>query len=922
MTDRWLIPTLLTFLILVLAAVMSAESAAVQQQRLAIERTRRRLDAIAGGIEVRAVGKALVRSLFTRVRGRSASDAEVVSLVARELRDIASGAIEVHLTDRDENPLWSSNPRSELFRLVRARLGSEKLPALGLRVPAWRLHRLSARPNIVAVWRLDRRIKQPGIAGVLYLIDKRLLHPQAQVSLLLSRWRDRGERFGYWNRVTGGSSHLPPEIAAAEMSALLQRFLRQQRSSVPVGEDQAVLVPMSGTGVLVGVARKPPLRIPDWLHALVVMLGFGWFGRQRATGGSTLSLRWFVGLSLLVAAGLPLVLTWVFWSLFEENRTRSLEKEQFARLEQHLINLDRSLPEVIRRREKILSAVCDRLERSLDHLDPHIRDLNRLEIENQVFESGFFVSSEGVHLRGFGFQETSLRQTALLDRDDRRRRIQEFLENGLFTPVKWLKAALEQDLEPESVRRIWDCIISRAHQTKMESGISVLGKVIVQRYNQEVAGVETQSPSGGKQDLVYGAMIDSQTGDMIQGAIANFRRAIALGTGEISSFVFVDVLKDAVKRGQYFLLFFMDLRSIQGHFFNELFLKPETWPEDIEFYTDSWYCPTLFPRQGRPEKLRRFLERLQPPRRLLSETTWLNGRKVLLSALAGKNIRHFAVFAVTPWKVIEVQQNRLRHEMSIIAMMMALLMAAISWRLYQSIIAPAERLMEGIRAIEDKRFDHRIPLVTGDEWDELAESFNQTIGSLEELEVAKVVQTQILPQETIRVSEAEFVGRSLMTGQVGGDYFDAIPNEDGSLSFVIGDVTGHGVSAALVVAMVKSAFHFIHRRGVRAPAEMLKQMNAMIIRSLSKKKALSMQIGWYQPGGKLVLANAGHPYPYLLLPHAEVKPLTARGMVLGVTARPRFEEVTVPLDSAGGSLVLFTDGIVEQMNPRGARVSL
>ncbi len=922
MSDRRLIPTLLIALSLFAFAVIEAETTATRSQRRRAETVRRRLDTIAGGIDARNIGQTLIRSLFRQIRGKAAADPEIPVLVSRELRGVASGAIEVYLTDRDENLIWSSGAGRELFDLVRARLGSTQLPSLGLRAPVWRLHRLAAKPHMVAVWRLDRRVTTGCVAGVLYLIDKRILHPQALVALLLARRAESGERFGYWNRLTGASFQLPTEISSAKMPYLLRRFSRQQKTEISVAGTQVVLVPMERSGVLVGVARKPPLQLPGWLHAAFCLLLFGWFGLQRSSAEHSLTLRRFIGLSLCVAAGLPLGLTFVFWSLFEENRTRSLESEQFRRLEQCLINLDRSLPEVIRRRERVLHGVSERLERSIDHLEPVIRDLNRMEIENQVFESGFFVSSAGVHLRGFGFQETSLRQTALMSRDDRRRRIQEFLENGLFTPVKWLKTALEQDLEPDSVKRIWDCTISKAHQAKMESGISVLGKVILQRYNQEHGVADIDTSGGGKQDLVYGAMIDSQTGDMIQGAIANLRRAIALGAGEISSYIYVDILRDAFARGQYFLLFFMDLRSIQGHFFNELFANPQTWPENIEFFTDSWYCPTLFPRQGRPEKLRRFLERLQPPRRLISETTWLNGRKMLLSGLAGKNMRHFVVFAASPWSVVEAQQTRLRREMSVIAVMMALLIVAISWRLYQSIIAPAERLMEGIRAIEAKRYDHRIPLVTGDEWDELAQSFNQTIGSLEELEVAKVVQTQILPQQAIEVAEAGFLGRSLMTGQVGGDYFDAVANEDGSLSFVIGDVTGHGVSAALVVGMVKSAFHFIHRRGVREPAEMLKQMNTMIVRSLSKKKALSMQIGWYKPGGRLVFANAGHPYPYLLVPSQPLKPVTARGMVLGVTTKPRFEEVTVELGANGGAMVLFTDGIVEQMNPAGERVSI
>ena len=126
-----------------------------------------------------------------------------------------------------------------------------------------------------------------------------------------------------------------------------------------------------------------------------------------------------------------------------------------------------------------------------------------LRDNNSVFDSGFFISSQGVHLRGFGYLENSLRQVAASPKNKRRERIQGLMENGIFSHSKWLKTALEMDSDSDSSRRIWDCTNSPEHQSKIEKGLSALAKIILQRFNQGSGNAVEKPEEGGKQDIFF-----------------------------------------------------------------------------------------------------------------------------------------------------------------------------------------------------------------------------------------------------------------------------------------------------------------------------------------------------------------------------------------------------------------------------------
>jgi serine phosphatase RsbU (regulator of sigma subunit)/PAS domain-containing protein len=145
---------------------------------------------------------------------------------------------------------------------------------------------------------------------------------------------------------------------------------------------------------------------------------------------------------------------------------------------------------------------------------------------------------------------------------------------------------------------------------------------------------------------------------------------------------------------------------------------------------------------------------------------------------------------------------------------------------------------------------------------------------------------------------------------VGGDVYDFLALPDGRLAVVLGDVSGHGVTAAADMALAKFAFRALVRQ-YPDPGELLAQVNEVALGELSGSSFVTMACLTVDPGsGEVQVASAGHPPARLLAPDGSVTALAPRGLALGVEGDQRYEELRTTLPP-GAALCLYTDGLVE-----------
>jgi len=256
----------------------------------------------------------------------------------------------------------------------------------------------------------------------------------------------------------------------------------------------------------------------------------------------------------------------------------------------------------------------------------------------------------------------------------------------------------------------------------------------------------------------------------------------------------------------------------------------------------------------------------------------------------------------------------------------------------RSLVGRLHRLVKATSRFAQGDYSQRVTFTRQDEIGQLERQFN----SMAEQLVESIAQQKVLTEQQARLEERASIEQELRTAQyiqrallpkevpalpgwqlvpdyrpareVGGDFYDFLPTEDGRLGIVIGDATDKGVSAALLMAttctMLRTA-----TRGTASPGEVLARVNDLLATTIPTGVFVTCFYAMLDPGsGRLSYANAGHDLPYLR--HEEkVSELYATGMPLGLMPGTQYEEKETTL-AHGDNLLLYSDVLVEAHNPQ------
>jgi len=189
----------------------------------------------------------------------------------------------------------------------------------------------------------------------------------------------------------------------------------------------------------------------------------------------------------------------------------------------------------------------------------------------------------------------------------------------------------------------------------------------------------------------------------------------------------------------------------------------------------------------------------------------------------------------------------------------------------------------------------------------------------EELRMASSIQQGLLPSEPPVVAGYSLIGMNDACRTVSGDYYDFIVRPDGKLYFVIADVSGKGVTAALLMAGIQAAFR-IFTKSDPTPAQLVGRLNEHLRETIPRSKFVTMFVGRLDPPtGVVEYCNAGH-MPPLHLASGSVSELPETDILMGPFANASYHDATFVL-AAGDSVVLFTDGLTEAENDEGQEFS-
>ena len=186
----------------------------------------------------------------------------------------------------------------------------------------------------------------------------------------------------------------------------------------------------------------------------------------------------------------------------------------------------------------------------------------------------------------------------------------------------------------------------------------------------------------------------------------------------------------------------------------------------------------------------------------------------------------------------------------------------------------------------------------------------------EEIRLARDIQERLLPGSIPSFSSLQIAALALPSRHVGGDYYDLVAQNNGSLLLAIADVTGKGVPAALLMANLQACLHTMVPMDLTME-EFIGHMNRVISNNTSFDKFITAFTGLYHPDTRVLdYVNAGHNPPMLLRASGEMELLEAGGLLLGVFDSAEYERGSAELHP-GDVLAIFTDGVTEAMSPDG-----
>jgi len=180
-----------------------------------------------------------------------------------------------------------------------------------------------------------------------------------------------------------------------------------------------------------------------------------------------------------------------------------------------------------------------------------------------------------------------------------------------------------------------------------------------------------------------------------------------------------------------------------------------------------------------------------------------------------------------------------------------------------------------------------------------------------DLDRAWLIQGESLPKQNLKFNGWEVAYHYQPAGLVSGDYCDLIATETGDLYFMIGDVSGKGIAASLLMNRLHAIFRSLIGTGLSV-SELVERANGVFAETTIRPYYATLVCGKAERNGDIEICNAGHLAP-LHLHDGKVTPIPATGLPLGMFCGERYESTRVST-SKGDRLLLYTDGLSETRN--------
>jgi sigma-B regulation protein RsbU (phosphoserine phosphatase) len=183
-----------------------------------------------------------------------------------------------------------------------------------------------------------------------------------------------------------------------------------------------------------------------------------------------------------------------------------------------------------------------------------------------------------------------------------------------------------------------------------------------------------------------------------------------------------------------------------------------------------------------------------------------------------------------------------------------------------------------------------------------------------DMELARQIQLSLLPEKPPQHPSWRIAAWAKPCDETGGDYYDFMPVASGGLDAVVGDISGHGIQAAMLMSTARAFLRALHERGL-PPDETVTALNRLLENDLADDSFMSLVLVHLSDDGGVQYVSAGHEPPLIWRISGQFDALSSNGLPVGMLDDSTYESTSVPALTKGDLIVLFTDGIPDAHRP-------
>ena len=605
----------------------------------------------------------------------------------------------------------------------------------------------------------------------------------------------------------------------------------------------------------------------------------------KIPGNASISFK--LGFLFLFATGIPLLSLAIVSNKYELHKRVSLTEAARIWSVENLLGLEQ-------RYQAYLKKICDNLDKFISEWS---KELKNREVDNSYAQPLWKkISSYGA----FDFYCISSDTQSIVTSEGC------FKYTGSIDSIKF-------DMENSEVNT--DIRTYRYDELR-------IANIVIKKLCSDLNGKEIPSYILSKLELIAENIMQKTFPEIIYNIIEVVGQIKEWGFGNKSNltyFKFISLNNDG--NADYGICASWYPKDLQTRFVSDIIVLANKNPQNFKFIAYEKYLRKFVPDvyKNSSSELELFARRAEEKPTEELEIIKLNGEEYIAVSFSGRELYQYNFVGLYPIRNIDnliYKQSSLLWFLGILCLILSIGLAHL---LTKSFVTPLLTLQDGALAIESRNFKYRLSGLSVDEFGEVGGIFNHVMVGLEELEVAKIVQESMFPKPEFSQGKFSVYGKSITMIDVGGDYLDFFKVDDSSFTVLLGDVAGHGVGAAVIMAMAKAAI-LGGGDSLKSPAEMLNTLHKMILATKTSKQKKIMTFQYLHINsetGENLYGNAGACSPFLIR-HSENTAIEIKmaGAALGAFKRAVYKEM--PLDfRPGDAIVFYTDGIVECKNKNG-----